>query len=197
MALLQSNTIIYGTANVYSVLTVGAVTSNNSVNTTTGSLIVTGGVGVSGNVYAGNVYSNGALVLTSEPYGNAAFGVANSAASFANSAYSLANSHNIIANTLITSTTTANQVAMLYSATTYRTSKVIAQITSGTSYQASQLSIIHDGANTYMTQYGDIYTSGSALGSFDSNISGGYLQLLFTPVNSVTTVKLSTTLIPI
>ena len=40
-------------------------------------------------------------------------------------------------------------------------------------------------------------TTGSALGSFDSAISAGYLQLLFTPVNASTTVKLSTRLIPV
>lgn len=50
MARLQSNTTIYGTANVQSTLYVGSVSSNNSTSNTTGSLIVTGGVGVSGNV---------------------------------------------------------------------------------------------------------------------------------------------------
>ena len=71
------------------------------------------------------------------------------------------------------------------------------QITSGTSYQSSELLVTHDGTNTYMTQYADIYTAGSSLGTFDSAITSGYLQLLFTPVNAATTVKLSTTLIPV
>ena len=55
MALLKSNTIIYGTANILSVLTVGAVTPNNATSNTTGSLIVYGGVGVTGNLYANTV----------------------------------------------------------------------------------------------------------------------------------------------
>ena len=59
MALLKSNTIIYGTANIQSVLTVGAVTPNNSISSTTGSLIVYGGAGITGNVYANAVYANG------------------------------------------------------------------------------------------------------------------------------------------
>ena len=59
MALLKSNTIIYGTANIQSVLTVGAVTPNNSISSTTGSFIVYGGAGIGGNVYAGgNIYAN-------------------------------------------------------------------------------------------------------------------------------------------
>jgi hypothetical protein len=55
MALLKSNTIIYGTANVLGQLVVGSVSSNASVNISTGSLIVVGGAGISGNLYTGNV----------------------------------------------------------------------------------------------------------------------------------------------
>jgi hypothetical protein len=151
-------------------------------------------------------FANGAFLVANSAasFANGAFVTANSAASFANgafvtanSAYSYANNLNIISNTLTTSTTTANQVAMLYSSTTYRSAKVFVQITSGTSYQSSEILVLHDGTNTYMTQYADIYTAGTALGSFDSAISGGYLQLLFTPTNATTTVKLSTTLIPV
>jgi hypothetical protein len=36
----------------------------NSTSTSTGSMVITGGLGVSGNIYAGNVYSNGTLVAT-------------------------------------------------------------------------------------------------------------------------------------
>ena len=74
MALLKSNTIIYGTANIQSVLTVGAVTPNNSISSTTGSLIVYGGVGITGNVYANSVYANG-LELYS--YSTSAYSQAN------------------------------------------------------------------------------------------------------------------------
>jgi len=55
MALLKSNTIIYGTANIQGQLVVGSVSSNASVNISTGSLIVVGGLGVSGNIYSGNI----------------------------------------------------------------------------------------------------------------------------------------------
>ena len=56
MALLLSGTRIYGTANVDSVLVVGNVTPNTSTSNTTGSLVVNGGIGISGNVYSSNVY---------------------------------------------------------------------------------------------------------------------------------------------
>jgi hypothetical protein len=40
-----------------------------STSVTTGALQINGGLGVTGNIYAGNVYSAGSLVLTSEPIG--------------------------------------------------------------------------------------------------------------------------------
>jgi hypothetical protein len=59
MAKLQSNTRIYGTANIDSTLIVGQIVSSGSLSTNTGTIIVFGGVGVSGNVYAANIYANG------------------------------------------------------------------------------------------------------------------------------------------
>jgi len=64
MALLKSNTIIYGTANVQGNLTVGSVFSNTSVSNTTGSLIVVGGVGITGNLYTGNIVLAAANSIT-------------------------------------------------------------------------------------------------------------------------------------
>jgi len=59
MAKLLTGTRVYGTANVDSVLRVGNTTPVNSTSNTTGSLIVTGGVGVSGNLYSGNIVITG------------------------------------------------------------------------------------------------------------------------------------------
>ena len=56
-----------GTANVATlvVTTLANITSTTaSINSTTGALIVAGGVGVAGNVYAGALYDNGTAVLT-------------------------------------------------------------------------------------------------------------------------------------
>lgn len=60
MAKLQSNTRIYGTANIDSVLVVGNITPNNSTSNVTGSLQVTGGAGITGNLYAGRIVITGA-----------------------------------------------------------------------------------------------------------------------------------------
>ena len=60
MAKLLSGTRIYGTATVDTQLFVSG--STNATTTNSGALQVVGGVGIGGNLYAGNIYSNGVLV---------------------------------------------------------------------------------------------------------------------------------------
>ena len=87
-----------------------------------------------------------------------------------------------------TSTTAANQVASTTSATGYRSLKYMYQITSGTEYQVVEIMIIHDGTTAYLNTYGDVRT-GANLSTFDADISGGFIRLLVTPTNAVTTYK--------
>jgi len=51
------------------------------------------------------------------------------------------------------------------------------------SYQASQIMLIQDGTDVWLTEYADINTNG-VLGNWEADISGGIVQLLFTPVSS-------------
>ena len=53
MAQLLTGTRVYGNTSIDSQLIVGNVTSWASTSNTTGSLVVSGGVGVSGNIYVG------------------------------------------------------------------------------------------------------------------------------------------------
>lgn len=99
------------------------------------------------------------------------------------------NSHAILETTSVTTSNTDQIVVDSFSATTYRSAKYYAQITSGSSYQMIELSLIHNGTTVYLAQYGDIKT-GSSLGTFDAEISAGNLNILYTPTNAVTTVKL-------
>jgi hypothetical protein len=50
--------------------------------------------------------------------------------------------------------------------------------------------VIHDGTTASMVQYGDIYTTSSA-GTFDVDIVGGIVRLMFVPTAAATTVKMS------
>lgn len=100
----------------------------------------------------------------------------------------------ISSNTFTTSSTT--QVAVdTFSASVYRSAKYQVQITSGIEYHAIELLVLHDGTTTYLTQYAEVLT-GASLGTFDTDISGGNVRLLFTGANSVSTVNIfKTTLI--
>ena len=68
-------------------------------------------------------------------------------------------------------------------------SKYEVQMTSSTSYHVIELRIVHDGTSVWLSQYGEMFT-GSSLGTFDASITTGTLNLLFTPTNASTTVKL-------
>ena len=164
----------------------------------------------------------GAGLITVTGRVNSAFGQANLAYNQANSAFDGANTKvsktgdtmsgalivsSITSNTGITvgsssivgltsntyTTSSTSEVSVdAFSASTYRSAKYFVQMTSSTSYHVIELILTHDGTTVYIAQYGEIY-SGSSLGTFNATITGGILNLLFTPANSVTTVKLTRT----
>jgi hypothetical protein len=101
----------------------------------------------------------------------------------------------IASNTKITSSA-VQQTIDTFSKSVYRSAKYEAQVTSGSSYHVIELRIMHDGVTVYMAQYGEMYTS-VPLGAFDAEISGDNLNLLFTPVNSINTIKLTRSAITI
>jgi len=129
-----------------------------SVNTTSGSLVVTGGVGISGNVYASGIYDNGielgnyANTINAYAYSANTFLQANDAViyQYAVSAFNQANSANILAQA---SYTYANTLA---SASGYTANSVIFANTTG------YLS------NTIRLSY---YTSNNTLVSANANVS--------------------------
>ena len=89
---------------------------------------------------------------------------------------------------LTTSTTAANQVVTSFAAATFRTAKFLVQLTSSTGYHATEVLLVHDDTNVYMTEYASIFSAGS-LGTLDADISGGNVRLLVSPVNAVTTIR--------
>jgi hypothetical protein len=85
-----------------------------------------------------------------------------------------------------------------FSATTFRTAKYVIQVlnTDNTLYQTSEVLLIHDGTNAYLTEYGVINT-GASLGVIDANVSGGNVNLLFTPTYANNKIRVARTLIGI
>jgi len=95
-------------------------------------------------------------------------------------------------------TSNTSQVSIdSFSLSTYRTAKYTVQITSDTVYHSEEITIIHDGSTPKIVEYGVIYSNGTSLGSFDVSIVTGNINLLFTPVNSVTSLKYNRTLITV
>ena len=110
------------------------------------------------------------------------------------SVLNLNNQSNISVGSYVTANT--NQVVVdVIPVASYRTAKYTMQLTQSTSYHAEEISIIHDGTNPKIVEYGVIYSNGFSLGSFDVSINGGFVQLLFTPVDTPTTLKFTKTLI--
>lgn len=153
------------------------------------------------------------LIAGTEPdyiVANAAFAQANSAYNKANSA--LANTTGTFAGTL---TLTGNLVSqskvsvgqtdlqtIIYTSSntneqtidlipdTFRTAHYIVSMNAATNYQTTQLSIIHDDATAYLSEYGTIFTGLGYLGTFTVNYDNGNIKLNVSPTNAVTTIKL-------
>ena len=79
---------------------------------------------------------------------------------------------------------------------TYRAAKYFVQITSGSAYHIIELNLVHNGTTVFLAQYGEVLT-GSSLGTFDADISGATVRLLFTGVNAVSTIKVLRTVIDV
>ena len=91
---------------------------------------------------------------------------------------------------LTTSTTNANQVIDSFTAANFRVVKYLINVTSGSSYQVTEVLAVHDGTTVYINEYGSIATA-TELATFDADINSNNFRLLTTPVNAVTTVKVT------
>ena len=101
----------------------------------------------------------------------------------------------LISSGVTTTTTTSESSLDSFSASSYRSAKYQIQITQGSSYNITEISLVHDGSDSYGTEYGTVRT-GISLASFNTDIDGGNVRLLATPASSSsTTFKLVRTLI--
>ena len=96
--------------------------------------------------------------------------------------------------TLTTTTTAANQVVDSNAINSVRTVKYLVQITSGSSYQSSEILVIHDDSNAYVSEFGTVF-SYVKLADFDADISSNNLRLLVTPVNAASVIKVIKTVV--
>jgi len=122
----------------------------------------------------------GALTITTSGIG---LSVAN-----ANVTYSLqVGSLNVTTNT-VTTATSGQVVLDKFPATQLASVKYFVQANSATDYHTTEIVLVQDATNVWLTEYGSIQT-GPSLGTFSADISSGDVRLLFTAVNNVNTIR--------
>lgn len=77
------------------------------------------------------------------------------------------------------------------SSSTYRSAKYQIQITAGTDFHVTEIHVVHDGTDCYMTEYGAVWSNDS-LATFNAIIEGGQLKLLATPTSGTKSFRVLT-----
>jgi hypothetical protein len=72
------------------------------------------------------------------------------------------------------------------SATQYRSVEYSVQATQGSNFHFTKLLSIHDGSNSYLTEYGTVYNN-SPVASFNVDVAGGFIRLRATAGSATTT----------
>lgn len=121
---------------------------------------------------------------------------ANSAYNEANSKIDLLTEADFLSNNISTVSNSANQVIDMFSTSLYRSVKYLIQVTSSTDYQISEILLIHNGSDSFITEYGTLTTNGT-LASYDSDINSSNVRLLISPNNNVNDINIVKTLISV
>ena len=200
----SGNVTIGGTLtyeDVTNIDSVGVVTARLGVNITGGQIAVGAAfsVGQAGVVTASSFVGNLTGDVTGDVTGNADTATLATTATNVNGGIATVTSlvlpEGLISSGVTTTTTTSESSLDSFSASSFRSAKYQIQITQGSSYNITEISLVHDGSDSYGTEYGTVRT-GISLASFNTDIDGGNVRLLATPASSSsTTFKLVRTLI--
>ena len=96
--------------------------------------------------------------------------------------------------------TSSNQVISSISALTHRSVKFLVQVrvdAGGEKVQTSEINVIHQGGNAFMTEYGRVGNTDDNLATYDADINTNNLRLLVTPANANTEFKVFKTAVKI
>jgi len=146
--------------------------TSTSNSTATGALQVVGGAGIGGALYVGGSISIGSVTTSS---------VITSV---------ISNNYTQSSYTSPTLTSITEVILDTFASALYRTAKYLVQIVSSANIHVEEILLYHDGTSVYITEYG-VSASGSELGTFDADLTGGNVRLKFTPAStSATVVKL-------
>ena len=79
-----------------------------------------------------------------------------------------------------TSATGANNLVSL-TAADYQSVDYQIQVIRGSNYNSALIKVIHDGTNTYMTEYGNVNQPSAGIATFSTDVNSGDLRLLAYP----------------
>jgi hypothetical protein len=118
----------------------------------------------------------------------AAFAVSNTAVQNGSSFITIGDSGILSKNTSIGVTT--EQILDSFSTNSWRSANYVITMNTSTDYHTTQLTVIHDGTNAYMTEYGLLYTN-NILGLFNASIDmvSSSVRLNITPTFTGTSIK--------
>jgi hypothetical protein len=169
----MSNLDIRGDARIVGVLTVGSgsVTINGDTN------ILNVGTGITINATTNSIEVGGSKVADAS--GDANYTGVVTATAFDTT-------HGEVKGSSITTTSTSALAIVELSSSLYRSVNYQVQIVQGTNYNMTTINVIHDGTNTYMTEYGTINIP-TGIATFSSDINSGSLRLLGYPASTNST----------
>lgn len=177
---LKANLIAQQNVNVTGTLNVAGLTEFTNNVLVSAPLNVNSSLNVTGTSALTNTNVSGVLTITNSGEGLV---VGN-----ANVTYTLTvGSLGITTNTVTTSS--SGQVVLdTFSISDYASAKYFVQANNSANYVVSEITLLHDGINVWLTEYGTIQ-SGPALGTFSADIDSGDIRLLFTANNNVNTIR--------
>ncbi len=106
----------------------------------------------------------------------------------ANVSYQLTVSSLKVTTNTVTTAASGQVVLDVFPTTELASAKYFVQANSGSAYQTTEIVLVHEGTNIWLTEYGTLQT-GISLGAFSADIDSGNVRLLFNATQSINTVR--------
>jgi hypothetical protein len=175
-----ANVVINQNANIVGNLTVTGTTNFANTSQFNAAVNMASTLNVTGNTSLTNVAVNGVLTISSSGEG---LTVAN-----ANVTNLLTVSTLEITSNTVTTSSSGQVVLDKFPTAEYTSAKYFVQSKSGSDIHTTEIIIVQDATNVWITEYGSIQT-GPTLGTFSADISSGDVRLLFNANNNVNTIR--------
>jgi hypothetical protein len=88
----------------------------------------------------------------------------------------------------VTTAASGQVVLDIFPTTELASAKYFVQANSGSTYHTTEIILVHEGTNIWITEYGTIQT-GASLGTFNADIDSGNVRLLFNATQSINTIR--------